>query len=216
MTRRWAFATVGLAAGFSGLAVITTILSGIPLAIAEGALVLVPLTVLIVVLRRAPRPLVREIWRVVRAGLLAGFAATFAYDLVRTTLSTFDPSPYNPFEAIRLFGLGMVGADAPLGVMMAAGFVVHFLNGSSFGVIYAIFGGRHVRTWRVALLAGIAWGLTLEFIQSILYPGWLGMTTVVLREFLVISGLGHVAYGASLGVGVRWLLKRETAREVDG
>jgi NhaP-type Na+/H+ or K+/H+ antiporter len=49
--------------------------------------------------------------------------------------------------------------------------------------------------------------LTLEFVQSILYPGWLGITTV-LREFLVISGLGHIAYGAALGLGVWWLLRR--------
>lgn len=213
MSRRWAFATIGLAAGFSGLAVITTILSGIPLLVAEAALVMVPLTFVIVVVRRTPRPILREIWRVVRAGLLAGFAATFVYDLTRTTLTVFDPSPYNPFEAVRRFGLGMVSADAPIAMIMAAGFAIHFLNGTSFGVIYAVFAGRHVRTLRAALISGIAWGLTLEFIQSILYPGWLGMTSL-LGEFLVISGLGHVAFGASLGLGVRWLLRRENAQEV--
>ena len=215
MTRRWAFATIGLAAGFSGLAVMTTILSGIPLLLAEGVLVLVPLTFVAVVVRRTPTPIVREIWRVARAGLIAGFAATLVYDVTRTTLSIFDPSPYNPFEAVRVFGTGMLPAGAPPALLMVAGYGIHFLNGSSFGVIYAIFGGRHARTLRVALLGGIAWGLTLEFIQSILYPGWLGITTV-LGEFLVISGLGHIAYGASLGLGVRWLLRRETAKEVGG
>jgi hypothetical protein len=205
--RRWAFATIGLAAGFSGLAVIGTILTGIPLLFLEGALVLVPVTFVVVVIRRTPRPIVLEIWRVARAGLLAGFAATIVYDVTRTTLSVFDPSPYNPFEAIRQFGLGMLPADASPALVMGVGYCIHFLNGSSFGVIYAVFGGRHVSSLRAALLSGIAWGLTLEFIQSILYPGWLHITTV-LGEFLVISGFGHLAFGASLGLGVRWLLAR--------
>jgi hypothetical protein len=217
VTRRWAFATIGLAAGFSGLAVITTILSGIPLAIAEGALVLVPLIFVTVVIWRTPRPILREVWRVVRAGLLAGFAATIVYDVTRTTLSVLDPSAYNPFEAIRQFGLGMLGVDASPALVMVAGYVIHFLNGSSFGVIYAIFAGRHATTLRRALIGGVLWGLTLEFIQSILYPGWLNITTV-LGEFLVISGIGHIMYGVTLGLGVRWLLSRgdpENARSVE-
>ena len=209
LTRRWAFVTIGLAAGFSGLAVITTILTGIPLLLVEAAMVLIPLTFVIVVVRRTPRPIVLEVWRVVRVGLLAGFAASVVYDAARTVLSILDPSPYNPFEAIRLFGLGMVGTDAAPALVFGAGFVIHFLNGTTFGVIYAIFAGRHVRTLRVALVGGMAWGLTLEFIQSILYPGWLGIPNVVLDEFLVISGLGHLAYGATLGLGVRRLLSRK-------
>jgi hypothetical protein len=38
LTRRWAFVTAGLAAGFSGLAVMSTILTGGSLLIAEAAL----------------------------------------------------------------------------------------------------------------------------------------------------------------------------------
>lgn len=158
LTRRWAFVTIGLAAGFSGLAVITTILTGLPLLLVEAAMVLIPLTFVIVVVRRTPRPIVLEVWRVVRVGLLAGFAASVVYDAARTVLSILDPSPYNPFEAIRLFGLGMVGADAAPALVFGAGFVIHFLNGTTFGVIYAIFAGRHVRTLRVALVGGMAWG----------------------------------------------------------
>jgi hypothetical protein len=213
VTRRWAFATIGLAAGFSGLAVGLSILSGAALSIAEAAMVLVPLAAVIIVARRAPRPVARQVWRIVRAGLVAGFAATIAYDVTRTALSVYDPSPYNPFEAIRQFGLGMLPPNSSLPAVMAAGYSIHFLNGASFGVIYAIFAGRHVRTLRTALLGGAAWGLTLEFVQSILYPGWLGIPAVILGEFLVISGLGHLAYGATLGVGVRRLLSRGSSME---
>ena len=212
LRRQWAFATIGLAAGFSGAAVIISILSGVALWLTEAALVLVPLAGTIIVARRAPRPLVLEVWRVVRAGLLVGFAATLLYDSTRTILSVLDPSPYNPFEAIRQFGLGLLPEGAPPAAVLAAGFALHFVNGSSFGVIYAVSAGRRARTLRDALLGGVIWGLTLELIMSILYPGWLRITTV-LQEFLLISSLGHLVYGVTLGLGVRRLLHQEELRE---
>jgi hypothetical protein len=204
--RRWVYVVVGLAAGFSGLAVVGTILTGVPLALFEGALLVMPVGVAVAVVRRVPKPVAREVWRVVRAGILAGALATLAYDVTRTILAAFDPSPYSPFEAIRMFGLGVVPATAPIEVVMTAGFAIHLLNGSSFGVVYSVFAGRGATSTRGALTSGIAWGLTLELLQSILYPGWLHITTV-LREFLVISGLGHIVYGATLGTGVRRLLR---------
>ena len=195
--RRWAVATVGLSAGFSGLAVISTILTGVPLIVAEIALVALPLGATVFVIRRAP-----------------GAGATLVYDVTRTVLSVADPSPYNPFEAVRRFGLGVLPSDAPTAVLLTAGMGVHLLNGTSFGVIYATFSGRIAASRRGAVLSGIAWGLTLEFVQSILYPGWLNITTV-LREFLLISGLGHVAFGATLGIGVHWALWR-TPQQMKG
>jgi hypothetical protein len=208
LTRRWAFVTAGLAAGFSGLAVLATILAGVPLLLAELTLLALPITAIAVIIRRTPRPVVLQVWRVARAGLVAGFAATLVYDLTRTALSVAEPSPYNPFEAIRRFGLGILPADAPLGALIGVGFGVHVLNGSTFGVIYATFAGRFAATARTAMVSGLAWGLTLEFIQSILYPGWLNITSV-LGEFLIISGAGHLAYGATLGLGTYRLLHRQ-------
>jgi hypothetical protein len=209
--RSWAFATAGLAAGFSGLAVIATILTGAPLVVFEVGLAIVPLVAAAVIVRRAPRAVVIEVWGVVRIGLIVGALATLCYDVTRTALSYLDPSPYNPFEAVRHFGLGVTPIGAPAPVVMAAGFVVHFVNGSAFGVIYASAAGRNARTLRSAVIGGVAWGLTLEFIQSILYPGWLHITTV-LGEFLLISGLGHLCYGACLGMGVRSLMRRDRSR----
>ena len=50
-----------------------------------------------------------EIRRIVAAGMMAGFAATLAYDASRWALSHLDPAPYNPFEAIRVFGALLTG-----------------------------------------------------------------------------------------------------------
>lgn len=215
MNRQWVLATVALAAAFSGVAVLVSILSGIALGIAEAALVIVPLASVVLITRRAPRPIVHEVWRLARAGALAGLAATIAYDVTRTALSILDPSPYNPFEAIRLFGLGVVPEAAGLPLVMAAGAMVHVVNGVSFGVIYAALAARRPHSRRDAVVRGLAWGLTLELVQSILYPGWLGITTV-LREFLVISGAGHIMYGLALGLAARRLLERGWARGAAG
>jgi hypothetical protein len=142
-----------------------------------------------------------------RAGLIAGVAAVLLYDASRTVLSVFDPSPYNPFEAVRRFGVGLVGPNAAPEVLLLAGLVIHVTNGASFGGIYALFVGRRAATFRAALLGGLVWGVTLEIIQSIFYPGWLQITTT-LREFLVISGLGHVVYGLTLGAVTHAMLRR--------
>ena len=212
LTRRWVLTTVGLAAGFSGLAVLATIMTGQSLVLLEAVFALVPLGVAVVVIRRAPRPVIHEVMRLVRVGIVAGAFATVVYDVTRTALSYLDPSPYNPFEAVRRFGLDFVPADAPAWTILSVGLVIHLVNGSSFGVIYAVFAGRHARTLRAAVTSGIVWGLTLEFIQSILYPGWLQITTV-LKEFLFISAFGHVFYGISLGLGVRRLLAPQSEEE---
>lgn len=212
MTRSLAFTTIGFAAGFSGLAILMEILTPVPLAIAEVGALAAALVWLVVVLRRTPRAVVVELGHTFRAGLIAGAVATLVYDAVRTGLSLLDPSPYNPFEAIRQFGRAFIGSGADPAAIMGVGFAIHLLNGSSFGVIYAMFARDRLDNPRVALASGMAWGLVLELIQSILYPGWLGITTV-LGEFLVISGAGHLVYGATLGIGVRGLLMRSRPME---
>lgn len=205
MGRGFAFTTVGLAAGFSGLAVLAYVLTPASLLAAELVAAGVAAIALAFVARRAPRAVIVELWRVTRAGVLAGVAATFVYDVSRTALSVLDPSPYQPFEAIRQFGLGVLPAGAAPEAVLGVGFLIHVVNGSSFGVIYAMFAQGRVATRRAALVSGMAWGVALELIQSIIYPGWLGITSV-LREFLLISAAGHLIYGATLGLGVRALL----------
>jgi len=130
--------------------------------------------------------------RVVRVGLLSGIVATAVYDASKFALSLLDSSPYNPFEAIRVFGVLLAGNSAAPPLLYAAGTAFHLVNGISFGVVYCVlFGERGVP-------GGIAWGLFLEGFQLTLYPGWLDIRAY--REFAQISALSHVAYGATLGL----------------
>jgi hypothetical protein len=212
VTRSLAFTTLGFAAGFSGLAVLMFILTPVPLLVAEVGAMLASLAWLGVVLYRAQRSVLLELARTARAGVIAGFLGTLVYDASRTALSLLDPSPYNPFEAVRQFGLAFLDPGADPAAIMGLGWVLHLMNGTSFGVIYALFARDHLGSGRTALISGMGWGLVLELIQSIVYPGWLGITTVF-AEFVVISGAGHLIYGATLGLGVRGLLLRDRAGE---
>ena len=64
----------------------------------------------------------------------------------------------------------------------------------------APFSSHLVRHWDRD--TGALWGLFLEAFQLTLYPDWLGIRFV--DEFVRISALSHLAYGASLGLIARW------------
>jgi len=142
--------------------------------------------------------------RVALAGALAGLAATLAYDASKAVLSTLDPSPYDPFEATRRFGVLLTPAGSAPITQYAVGGAYHLTNGISFGVAYALlFGAAGRRSPRRALATGMAWGLILETFQVALFPGWLGIA--FMGEFVAISALSHLVYGAVVGLGSRRL-----------
>ena len=178
------------------------IVGSVPLPLAEGGTVAIAAVALWLYLRRLPPVVVAAVLRLARAGAVVGVMATVAYDVARIGLSLLAPLPYDPFGAIRQFGYGILPPGSSPATVLAIGFVVHLVNGGSFGVIYAMFAHRHIASYRAAIGWGMAWGLVLEFVQSILYPGWLGITST-LGEFLVITGASHLVYGATLGVGLR-------------
>lgn len=135
-----------------------------------------------------------------RIGVAAGIIATVGYDLSKYALSQWDRSPYDPFEAIRIFGVLLAGSAAPAAIIITAGVAYHVLNGVTFAVAFCfLFGERGVTV-------GILWGLFLETFQLALFPGWLDMR--FFQEFLQISFLAHVVYGAILGLVCRHQLQR--------
>jgi hypothetical protein len=189
---------LAVAATFSGVALVVHIVSGLSLRLALAGTTALMLLAIVAVWRLADPARRRRIRRVAAMGATAGVLALLAYDLSKWLLSRLDPSPYNPFEAIRAFGMLLVGTGARADVVLAAGTAFHAVNGICFGIAFAfLFGGRGV-------LAGIGWGLFLELFQLLLYPGWL--SPAFFKEFVQISGLAHVVYGASLGLLCRRLL----------
>ena len=198
---RWRVMTVLLAGGalFSGVALLTNILAGFSLPLALGLLGVLFAALIVVVGRRVDPADRARLLRIGLTGVAAAFVATLAYDGAKTVLSQLDPSPYNPFEATRIFGTLIIGPEAEPLAIQAVGWSFHLLNGTSFGLAYTLLFGREGRTSvRWALLTGVGWGLFLEMFQLTLYPGWLDIRFY--SEFVQISFAAHVVYGASLGI----------------
>lgn len=185
------------------------VLSLLPVSTGAGVLVttafardslLVPVLILVagtgitagVVARRLPRQLLSELRRRVAVGLVAGAAATVAYDLVRYFLAATMSWSTNPFRPFKLFGQLLVGTGTSTTWQWIAGTAFHIVNGLGFAVGYVIV----VR--RPALSSALVWALVLETFTILLYPDWLGLTAV--SEFLSISMVGHLAYGVVLGL----------------
>lgn len=194
---------LGIGALFSGAALLGNIIIGLPLPFTLGVTATVAIGGGVLLLWRATPSQRSALLRTIGIGVSAGFLATLVYDATKFVLSQMDPSPYNPFEATRIFGQLIIGTGAPAALVIVVGTAFHFLNGTMFGLAYTVLFARGGRTsLAYAALTGAGWGLFLEAFQYTLYPDWLGIRLV--DEFIRISALSHLAYGASLGLIARW------------
>lgn len=210
---RWPAATyvLGVAALFSGIALLLSILLAFSLPVGLVVFGAVGAGIGLVLMRRAPAVDRHSIRRIILAGLLGGVAATISYDVSRALLSALDPVRYNPLLAIDAFGALLLGDDAPASARLLAGSLFHLLNGTAFGVAYCLFFGRlGAISVKRGLLTGIGWGLFLEGFQLTLFPGWLDIRAV--QDFAVISGASHIVYGVVLGLTCRAMLIRHFSR----
>jgi hypothetical protein len=204
---RMSFAIVGVAVLANGVALLFHILRAAPLPAALAATWAVGLVAILVVIARSA-PWVRDdLLRIATIGIVAGLVATAAYDASKALLSNLDPTPWNPFDALRIFGEALIGAGWPDPILRVVGLAFHASNGTTFGLAFALlFGLWSSRRAGLAVLAGVAWGLFLETFQLALYPGW--MNIKVIDEFRQVSFGGHVVYGACVGLIVRAGIRR--------
>lgn len=131
-----------------------------------------------------------------RVGLLAGLAATVVYDGVRFLVERGHLFGYSGFVPILMFGSWITGA--PIGSLGSkiAGWSYHYWNGATFGVIYTLAIGRKNWLW------GVGYGVLMECCMLGLFPLFLRVTNKV--DFIAVSMIGHLFYGASLG----WLTEK--------
>ncbi len=191
----------------SGLSLLIYIATGWSMSLVLAALVIV--AVLAVGLLVWPAPAARRHWvDRVRVGVPAGLVATVAYDVSRWLLVEVGGYTISPFKAFPLFGEALLGAGADGGARTVAGVAFHLLNGMAFGTAYAVWFGTRPWWW------GIGFGLGLEAFMLAIYPGWLDLRS--LQEFTQMSVLGHVVYGAVLGLVTTHLLRRLSGRAAAG
>ena len=140
-----------------------------------------------------------ELAKQIFIGLAAGAIATIALDVFRIAGVRFG---YMPTDMPAMFGKMIAGPRSAAGVTMTTGYLYHFINGASFGLLYILLAGRPRWYW------GIAWGLIVELAMMTFPP----MMMMGVGYFGLKAGLGvfgttlvaHLAYGAVLG----WLVER--------
>lgn len=193
----------------TGAALLIYILSGISLLAAAGVVFLAAGAVGGAIWRRASARSKEDLRTLLWAGAVAGIVATSAYDLSRFLLIEVTGIAFWPFDIFNVFGQALVGAGFSGAWVRLLGVIYHFANGIGFALAYTIIAGRR------GVWAGILWAMILELMMVSVYPGWLDMRA--LDEFLQVSVIGHIVYGAVLGYSARWLLaikERGNGREV--
>lgn len=155
---------------------------------AGGALFLACLPILAYAYRHDP-----SLEKALRVGCWGGLAGTVGYDLVRVPFHLYG---FRVFAPIQAYGVWLLDADRSSGLTEAVGWLYHFSNGITFGIMYALVAsGRH---WGW----GVLWGLCLESIV---------LSTPFARIFhmqgnwpaIAIAYGAHVAYGYPLGLIVQ-------------
>ena len=193
--RWWLLAVLPLA---TGAALVVHILANVSLGLSliGAAVIVVPLAALSW-RRLTPEGRSALLQRTV-IGLLTGLLATLCYDGSRWFVVTVFHDTFWPFDVFPVFGYAIAGSDISRNTAAIIGTVYHYGNGVLFAVAYAILLGP--RGW----WAGILWALGLETLMLSLYPGWLHPKAF--SEFVSVSFIGHIVYGAVLGIGSRQML----------
>ncbi len=190
----------------TGVALLIYIASGLSLLVTAGLVLAVAIAIGVTIWRQAGEKRRSELRRLMWAGAIAGILATSAYDLVRFLLIEVTGIAFWPFDIFNVFGQALVGAGFSGAWVRLLGVIYHFANGIGFALAYTIIAGKR------GVWAGIGWAMILELMMVSVYPGWLDMRA--LDEFLQVSVLGHIVYGAVLGYSARWLLdSKESADE---
>ena len=154
----------------------------------------------------------RQLWRAVCLGLLGGLLAAVAYDVFRLPfvfsrqlgLSAVVP-PMDLFKVFPRFGAMILGQPLEQAhystVTQLVGWVYHFSNGATFGVMYlAMIGHPSRRTW----LWAVAFAVALELGMLLTpYPQVFGIAVTI--KFVIVTMAAHAIFGVGLGRAVKQL-----------
>lgn len=132
-------------------------------------------------------------------GTWAGLAATVVYDGVRYVVEHTHPFGYSGFVPILMYGSWITGRPTSSASAHVAGWLYHYWNGATFGVIYALTIGKRAWWW------GVGYGIVMECCMLGVFPFFLRVTNKV--DFILISMIGHLFYGATLGYLAQRYLK---------
>ncbi|NOS72252.1 MAG: hypothetical protein HOP33_20295 [Verrucomicrobia bacterium] len=158
-----------------------------------------------------------HVWRAVWIGMAGGLIAAVAYDVFRLPfvfarewgLAGVVP-PMNLFKVFPRFGAMVLGQPVEQEHYSVAaqiiGWIYHFSNGATFGVMYlALIGDARKRHWFWAVLFAV--GLEL----GMLFTPYTSVFNIPLTaRFVIVTMAAHGIFGVGLGwtvrrLWVRWL-----------
>jgi hypothetical protein len=129
----------------------------------------------------------------VRAAALAGFVAAVAYDVFRIPFVLAGMPLFKVFPA---FGASITGLAETSAVAIAAGWLYHFSNGISFGVMFVVLAGR--KRWALAL----PWALGIEA-GLLLSPYASAFGIPLSAKFVAVTVAAHAVFGIVMGLWLR-------------
>src|SRR5947207_540699 len=154
----------------------------------------------------------RRLWRAVLVGSIGGLLAAFAYDLFRLPFVIAAVDHVGPdwarlplFKVFPRFGALILGqpftadqtdSQFPL-LAHVVGWIYHFSNGITFGVMYmAIIGDATRRSWWWGVALAVGLELMMLFTP---YTAFFGIS--LLMRFVIVPLTAHLIFGVTLG---RW------------
>jgi len=159
-----------------------------------------------------------ELWRAVGIGLLGGLLAAVAYDVFRLPfvysrdlgLSSIVP-PMNLFKVFPRFGAMILGQpleqDHYSALAQIVGWIYHFSNGATFGVMYvAMIGNPTRKSWLWAVVMALGLELGMLFTP---YPAVFGIPVAL--QFIAVTVAAHAIFGLGLGQSVKRLAAQSAA-----
>jgi hypothetical protein len=150
----------------------------------------------IILLRRRLYVRLHVFAQILILGAVFGLLATGVYDAVRPLLKWIFHFAYNPYRAMPIFGMLITGRPESDPIAIAAGWIYHFWNGISFGMMFALLRPKG------GAIAGWAWGLGLQCLMMIAYPHLLAVRLAD-HGFLAMGLVGHSLWGIVLGACLR-------------
>jgi hypothetical protein len=155
------------------------------------------------------------LWRAVLIGFVGGLLAAVSYDVFRLPfvfakewgISSIVP-PMGLFKVFPRFGAMVLGQPIEQShysmATQVVGWIYHFSNGATFGVMYvAMIGNPTRRHWAWAVVMALALELGMLLTP---YPQVFGIQ--VTTRFVVVTVAAHAIFGVGLGLTVRTLARQ--------
>jgi hypothetical protein len=185
-------------AGTSGAAVLAHTFGPVPMSFTAPFVVLPSIGILLSLMflhRRLYVGLHRFTERLILGGAW-GLIATLCYDAIRPLLKWIFSFHADPYRAMPIFGTLITGLPADDPVSLTVGWLYHFWNGISFGMIFALLRPRG------GLVLGFIWAMVLQGLMMWAYPSFL-RARIEDPGWLAMSLVGHGIWGIVLGAGLK-------------